>query len=87
MSFNRRTMYWQKELQHIRYGLYFIIIGVILFVIGLFAEGYHVFSFSSVGYLTGVSYPFYLVGIGLIVAALILFLLGFYLIFREKIKS
>jgi hypothetical protein len=80
-------MYWQKELQRIRFGLYFILAGVILFVVGLFAEGYHVFSFSPVGYLTGVSYPLYLVGIGLIVISLVLFLIGFYLILREKIMS
>ncbi len=86
MSFNRVTMYWQKDIGRVRLGLYLIITGVVLFVVGLFAEGYHVFSFSSVGYLTGVFYPLYLVGVGLIVAALVLFLIGFYLIIKEKIK-
>jgi hypothetical protein len=52
----------------------------------LFAEDYHQFSHSSEGYLTGVSYPLYPVGVGLIVVSVVLFSYGFYLIVKEKIK-
>jgi hypothetical protein len=51
----------------------------------LFAEDYHQFSHSSEGILTGVSYPLYPVGVVLIVVSLVLFLVGFYFIVKDKI--
>ncbi len=79
-------MYWQKGIRQVRFGLWLILSGVILFIIGLFAEDYHVYSHSSEGYLTGISYPLYPVGVGLIVGSIVLFAYGFYLIVKEKIK-
>jgi len=79
-------MYWQKGIQQVRFGLCLILSGVILFIIGLFAKDYHEFSHSSEGYITGVSYPLYPIGIGLIVGSIVLFAYGFYLIVKEKIK-
>lgn len=78
-------MYWQKSIRHVRFGLYLIVGGIILFVIGLFAEDYHQFSHSSEGMLTGVSYPLYPVGVGLIIVSAVLFTVGFYLVLKEKI--
>jgi len=53
----------------------------------LFAEDYHQFSHSSEGYLTGISYPLYPVGVVLILVSAVLFAVGFYLILKEKIKK
>jgi hypothetical protein len=81
------TMYWQKGIRHVRLGLYLIVGGIILFTIGLFAEDYQLLSHTSVGYLSGVSYPLYPVGVGLIIVSAVLFIIGFYLIVKEKIQS
>lgn len=75
------------RIQKVRFGLYLILSGVILFVIGLVAEDYHEFSHTSVGYLSGVSYPLYPVGVVLIVVSVVLFTVGSYLILKEKINN
>jgi hypothetical protein len=75
------------RIQKVRLGLYLILSGVILFVIGLVAEDYHEFSHTSVGYLSGVSYPLYPLGVVLIIVSVVLFTVGSYLILKEKIKN
>ena len=80
-------MYWQKDIPHVRLGLYLILAGVVLSCIGLFARDYHVFVHSPQGYLTGVSYPLYPLGVVLIIISVVLFTGGFYLILKEKITS
>ncbi|MCX6671286.1 MAG: hypothetical protein NTX92_05150 [Euryarchaeota archaeon] len=74
------------RIQKVRLGLYLILSGVILFVIGLVAEDYHEFSHTSVGYLSGVSYPLYPLGVVLIIVSVVLFTVDFYLILKEKIR-
>jgi multisubunit Na+/H+ antiporter MnhC subunit len=76
-----------KIIEKVRFGLYLILSGIILFVIGLVAEDYHQFSHTSEGYLSGVSYPLYPLGVALIVISIVLFLVGSYLILKEKIKN
>jgi hypothetical protein len=78
-------MYWQKDIQHVRFGLYLILIGVFLFVIGWFVQQYHEFVHTSEGFLSGVSSPLYPVGVGLIIVSVVLFIVGFYFILKEKI--
>jgi len=68
-------------------NMYLILIGVVLFVCGFFIRQYHEFRHTSEGYLSGVSYPLYPVGTGLIIGAIVLFLVGFYLILKEKIQT
>ena len=75
------------SIERVRVGFYLIVGGVVLFVVGLFAQDYHQFSHSTVGYLTGVSYPLYPVGVGLIVVSVVLFIVGSYYIVKEKIKN
>jgi drug/metabolite transporter (DMT)-like permease len=75
------------RIQKVRLGLYLILSGVILFGIGLVAEDYHEFSHTSVGYLSGVSYPLYPLGVVLIIVSVVLFTVGSYLILKEKIKN
>jgi multisubunit Na+/H+ antiporter MnhC subunit len=75
------------HIQKVRLGLYLILSGVILFIIGLVAEDYHEFSYTSVGYLSGVSYPLYTLDVVLIVVSVVLFTVGSYLILKEKIKN
>ncbi|MCX6662579.1 MAG: hypothetical protein NTY91_08545 [Euryarchaeota archaeon] len=53
----------------------------------MFAEDYQQLSHTSVGYLSGVSYPLYPVGVGLIIVSVVLFTVGSYLILKEKIKN
>jgi hypothetical protein len=53
----------------------------------LFAEDYHQFSHSSDGYLSGVSYLSYPVGVVLIFVSVVLFTVDFYLILKEKIRN
>ncbi len=79
-------MYWKNESDRIRFGAYLILVGVVLFVAGLFVQQYQEFSFTSEGYLRGVTNPLYPVGAGLIIGAVVLFLLGFYLIIKDKIR-
>jgi uncharacterized membrane protein len=78
-------MYWQKNIGRVRFGVCLIITGVILFVVGLFVQQYHEFSSTPEGYIRDVSYPFYPVGIGLIVVSGVLFIIGFYCIVKDKI--
>jgi hypothetical protein len=60
---------------------------VILFVIGLVAEDYKEYAHTREGYLSGISYPLYPVGVALIVISIVMFLVGSYLILKEKIKN
>jgi hypothetical protein len=76
-----------QSIERVRLGFYLIVSGVILFIIGLFAEDFHQFSHSSGGYLTGVSYPLYPAGVVLIVVSVVLFIVGSYFIVKEKIKN
>jgi hypothetical protein len=78
-------MYWQKNTGRIQFGISLIIAGVILFMIGLFIQQYHEFSYTSVGYVSGVSYTLYTVGIGLIVVSVVFFVIGFYCIVKNRI--
>jgi drug/metabolite transporter (DMT)-like permease len=79
-------MYWQKESDRVRFGVYLILIGVALFIGGWFVQQYHEFSFTPEGYLRDVSNPLSLVGVGLIIGAVVLFLFGFYLIVKDKLR-
>jgi hypothetical protein len=64
--------------------------GVMVFVIGILVKQYHEFNeftHISEGYLSDVPFPFNSIGIDLIVISVVLFLVEFYLIEKEKIAS
>ncbi|MFH1013552.1 MAG: hypothetical protein V1769_03475 [Thermoplasmatota archaeon] len=51
------------------------------------AENYHDYAHTPEGYLSGISYPLYPLGIALIIISIVLFIVGSYLILKEKIKN
>ncbi len=79
-------MYWQKDSDRVRFGVYLILVGAVLFVAGVFVQQYQEFSFTPEGYIRGVTNPWYPISVGLIIGAVVLFLLGFYLITKDKIR-
>lgn len=70
-----------------RLGVFLVVLGIVLCVVGVVARGYYVYSYTSEGYLSGVSYPLSLVGVVLIVISLVLLVVGFYGIVKDRIKG